>query len=551
MYRAPRAALVLAAISCGTEPSAPMNLLADAAMQDGDASFMQADGNSESDVKAGDAGASAVSLNAVTSKSVHNAYERDEPLFDQLAFHRVRSVEIDVHNTKSGSATLLFDWFVFHIDLPLRRDTSCQRFSDCLDQLAAFHLAMPKHEVITLLVDLKDDLTGDHDAAALDAMLTARLGSMLYKPADMSARCMGKPDLRSSVATGTGCGWPSLDELRGRVMVILTGGNACNGTGKLAGYAGKTGLSRVSFIAPSIDDSCAFSAYSGQNNTLFYNMDLPHAAAATQVRAAGFMTRVYAGGAVGGLDKQTEWNQAAGYGTHLLATDKVNVSQDPWATTVSGKAFPFLCASCMLPSEEQGRALGFEVRSGDIESRADSFVFLHDEVRVASQWDAVIASPSSHVEPFAKACLMARVSLAPGSPYFAVCRPADANPMRIQYRTTVGGNTTSVAMSPRPGWNDESQFFARLRVSGTTVIGEGSADGKAWSTIGQAVLPQAPVLQGLAASGHDSASAVRFLFLEARRLEGANTFPFGKASAKALACVGTCPTQNASDGAAF
>jgi Phosphoinositide phospholipase C, Ca2+-dependent len=550
MYRASRAALILAAASCGTE-TAPVTTLADAAVQD-DASLVRPDsasGEQDAGRDAKEAGVPAVPFNAVVSKSVHNAYEREEPLFDQLAFHRVRSIEVDIHNTKSGSAALPFDWYVYHIDLPLQRDTSCQRFSDCLDQLAAFHLAMPKHEVITLLVDLKDDLSGDHDAAALDAMLTARLGSMLYKPADVSARCGGKLDLRSSV--GAACGWPSLDDLRGRVMVVLTGGNACAGTGKLAGYAGKTGLSRASFIAPSIDDSCAFSAYTGQNNTLFYNMDLAHAAAATQVRAAGFMTRVYAGGAVGGLDKQSEWTQAASYGTHLLATNKVNALQDPWATTISGKSFPFRCASCTLPAEEQGRALGFEVRSGDIEARADSFVFLHDEVRVASQWDAVIASPSSHVEPFAKACLMARVSLAPGSPYFAVCRPADANPLRIQYRTTVGGDTTSIAISPRPGWNDESQFFARLRVAGTTVIGEGSADGKSWATIGQAVLPQAPVLQGLAASGHDSASAVRFLFLEARRLEGASTLAFSKASAKALACIGICGTQKVTEGAAF
>src|SRR5690349_15338941 len=39
-------------------------------------------------------------LDEVRAKSSHNSYERDEALFDQLVYHRVRSIELDIHVAK-------------------------------------------------------------------------------------------------------------------------------------------------------------------------------------------------------------------------------------------------------------------------------------------------------------------------------------------------------------------------------------------------------------------------------------------------------------------
>ncbi|HEX7603789.1 MAG TPA: hypothetical protein VF316_19355, partial [Polyangiaceae bacterium] len=39
--------------------------------------------------------------NEVQAKSIHNSYDREEPIFDQLLFHRTRSVEVDIHNGKT------------------------------------------------------------------------------------------------------------------------------------------------------------------------------------------------------------------------------------------------------------------------------------------------------------------------------------------------------------------------------------------------------------------------------------------------------------------
>ena len=53
----------------------------------------------------------------IRAKSAHNAYERDEGLFDQLAYHRVRSLELDIHTDKVGWPSQKDDWYVYHMGL--------------------------------------------------------------------------------------------------------------------------------------------------------------------------------------------------------------------------------------------------------------------------------------------------------------------------------------------------------------------------------------------------------------------------------------------------
>src|SRR5262245_5721563 len=78
-------------------------------------------------------------------KSSHNSYAREEPLLDQLLYHRIRSVEVDIHRSREGVKAKRGEWFVYHEDLPLMRTTSCVMLADCVRQLAAFHAAIPRH----------------------------------------------------------------------------------------------------------------------------------------------------------------------------------------------------------------------------------------------------------------------------------------------------------------------------------------------------------------------------------------------------------------------
>lgn len=72
---------------------------------------------------------------------------------------------------------------------------------------------------------------------------------------------------------------------------------------------------------------------------------------------------------------------------------------------------------------------------------------------------------------------MARASLDPGAPYFAVCRPADNEPLRVQWRDVPGGTSTAIenAITPDNTLDAAGAVFVRLRVDqdGTCVAGDG------------------------------------------------------------------------------
>jgi len=123
--------------------------------------------------------------NDVIQKSSHNSYNKDEGLMDQLVFHRLRSIEFDIRNTKIGQSTRNDDWFVYHIPV-VDTKTNCNRLSEC--ELAKRYLS-------------EDDFV---------------------KPSDLLAACPQASNLRQAV-TGN-CDWPSLESIKGKWIFILVGG---------------------------------------------------------------------------------------------------------------------------------------------------------------------------------------------------------------------------------------------------------------------------------------------------------------------------------------
>ena len=547
--------LVVLAVACGSSPAGPADgaIDEDGSTPGADAGDAQAPSDAGPDANASDAGPGGPRYGEVLQKSAHNAYDKDEPLFDQIVFHRVHSVELDIHNGKTLQPSLTNDWYVYHADLPALDRTTCKRFSDCLRVLRSVHEAFPQHEVLTVWVDLKDDFRQGQSADDLDARILSEIGAAnVLRPADVLAACPGAKDLRAAV-TGA-CAWPALASLRGKLVFAFTGGDACAPGSKLGGYVGEgasTGQ-RAAFIAPSVDDACPFASYQGVGHAVFMNMDSAHMASATAVRAAGLVGRVYDGGLGGGLDDATKFGNAKTAGAHHLATDMVNYLYSPFTALHGAKGWPFVCAgACAAPPDEAGmRLLGADVRSGDIEGNADSFVFAHGgPMTGATTWTTAIAVASSHVQEWAKGCVMARVGLAADDPYVAVCRPADVHPIRAQARLTKGGGTIKFDATAPAELTAESTFFARMTLSvqgpGAKVVVEASADGAAWQAVTTQVLAAWPGYQGVAVSGHGSQDPVRFVFGNLSR-GGA---PIDASKLPNVACVGGgCMTQQLYDG---
>lgn len=265
-------------------------------------------------------------------KSVHNAYERDESLADQLAVHGFRSLELDVHRERFGEPTLPGEWYVYHADFPGFDRSSCATLAECLAPVAAYHRRVPDHDVLTLFVDLKQDFEAPrHRPQDFDDRIRSSLPpGALLEPRELLTRCGRSSTLRAAV-TGA-CSWPSVGELRGRILVVTTGGDLCAEDGRLASYVagGREALRRAAFVAPRVSDDCPFVRQDRASYAIFFNLDLASIGHAPAISRAGLVSRAYGGGIAGGLDDPEAWSEAAAAGIQILATDRVDRSLDPW-----------------------------------------------------------------------------------------------------------------------------------------------------------------------------------------------------------------------------
>lgn len=449
---------------------------------------------------------SPIPFNQVTLKTIHNSYARDEPILDMMLYDNVRSVEFDIHKGKGADAPA-GQWYVYHVDLPTQDGTSCKFLDDCLATVAAFHKAMPEHEVVTVYIDLKDDWATGHMPTDFDDHVAKILGrENIATPADFLAGCEGAATVRAAV-TGS-CKFPSLGALRGKVIVAVTGGSGCDANSHVSKYGGSKPNDRLAFMAADLGAECPLTEYDKRPDFVFLNMTFDDRSMAQAVRDKGLVGRVYKGGIGGGLDSSDDFNAGKAAGAQHLATDKANVDQDPWSTTQAAKGFPFSCIGCEALNEASP-LLAVSANSGDQWDKADSGFFAYESDTDESTWTALIGVPSSHTEEFAKACLTARASDAPGAANVSFCRPFDNSPPRVQLRLNDGEATTTEDAPAWANFSSESAFFLRLHVkpdgADTQVEAYVSKDGQDFGQpLSQRILHTALPLRGVSLSTHGS-----------------------------------------------
>lgn len=257
---------------------------------------------------AGNALADAARYDQQRVRSIHNAYAKEQSIFDQLTHYAVRSLELDLVPTKCDRSVWGDscpsectgvdcgarddDWFVYHaqVILPDEHRTSCLRLSDCLGELSAFHRQDPAHSVVTVFLDLKREALledGTRTGDDLDGRLERHIprGS-IFTPADLVDRCFA-PDKGGSLAEAARtCGWPRLSELTGKFIFVLTG---------------ESGMARYTADGTKARDRRAFVASRGLAArtpwTVFANLtDRDLGAAPKDAPHDGLVRRVYAVG---------------------------------------------------------------------------------------------------------------------------------------------------------------------------------------------------------------------------------------------------------------
>jgi hypothetical protein len=475
--------------------------------------------------------ADSVRYQDVLQKSGHNSYRKKESLFDQLVYHRLRSFELDIWANGTGGYDVHHN---DHID-----ETSCKTLADCLEIMAAFHRAVPQHEVVTIFLEPKAYDGQAQPEHPIDASLDNTLrgsGFPLFTPHDLLIATCPTGGHASTIeeAARRGC-FPLTDEMRGKFIFVLMDGVWGYERRALQSYLGNPSKpedfavagTRAAFLSAGIDDSRQNDDYGDFCPGCFafsgYYPDPPAHLLYTVERSNLAEHGCESGD---GGDPHEKWKELAAGGVSHIATDCLNYLHTSWARTHNAAGYPFACPGSNICRDkvEPSDVVGMHVTSGDIEHTADDFGFASAQGG-GGEWAlrAYLSGPGSSVESAAKGCLMARASLARDSAYVAVCRlAADHNAVRMQLRRTSGGPTE---IYDSQVFVDSSATFAQLRAAPgrhgdtpeTCFSALASKDGGNWNAIldhnrsPSTCLAGTFPLVGLATSSHGP-NAVTMLF---------------------------------------
>lgn len=258
--------------------------------------------------------------NQVSMKASHNSYDRDETLVQQLSWDArqpwqggCRGLELDINQSSSGN-----QWSVGHVGGYSSKERQLSQF---LNELRVWSLEHPGHDVVTLYLDLKQVHTGF--ASGLDQYVGQYLGRPIYRPLDL----MGT---QSSVPNGARVnGWPTLNQLRDRFIVVLSGDKDAK-----ASYAADDPRARLCFA----DKDCGAGDTPSSNDRVFFNYHLYSKDYGKwgpvfrgQVNNPASIIRGYV------LNGKDLWNNALKSGCNVLATDKVR--NHDWALVSSTAPF--------------------------------------------------------------------------------------------------------------------------------------------------------------------------------------------------------------------
>lgn len=173
----------------------------------------------------GNAHAAEPKFSETTAIGTHNAYDKAKyTYFAQALDSGASLLELDVYVD-----SLSHRWRVSHSN-PLGDDNNCeaaktpselysknrnQDFGSCLDNIAAWNQLHPGHPPIVFKIEMK---VGFNNNAGLgpdefDTLINQKLGSSVYKPADLLGGTYGTLD-----AAAKANAWPSRDSLKGKFI---------------------------------------------------------------------------------------------------------------------------------------------------------------------------------------------------------------------------------------------------------------------------------------------------------------------------------------------
>ena len=203
------------------------------------------------------------------------------------------------------------------------------------------------------------------------------------------------------------------------------------------------------------------------------------------------------------------WNNVGtgSYSLTAVATDNVGATTTSAARTITvtgntAPPAPWTAADIGTPSQPGStqHANGtFTMRStGEVGGTADQFHFVYQPVTGDIDIRARVASIEA-VQPWSKAGVMVRETLAPGSIMGMMFISASSGSAFHQRLSTGAArvSTTGTAVA--------APYWVRLERRGTTLTASQSADGTTWASIGTMTVPASAIYVGLAVASGDAA----------------------------------------------
>ena len=261
---------------------------------------------------------SGLRYNQVQWKASHNSYAQKADMMTQLRDWKIRSIEFDLHASKRKlwrrEAAPAGDFLVYHA---ARDDFSnCRLLSECFEAVATFHREQPDHEVLTIFFDMQGVGEEGHTKDDLYSLMRKKFpDGGIFTPGDLLSGCPGAQNLQEAV-TKAGCGWPLLDDLAGKIILVVSDGRDDI---KAAGYDLQKDL--LFLVAKGHDPK----SLHADPALVFFNMAGPNPFL-TEVKKAGFVSRSY------WLNDKDSYLKAKSLGANHLATDRIDPKLDPWAT---------------------------------------------------------------------------------------------------------------------------------------------------------------------------------------------------------------------------
>ncbi|MDF1562957.1 MAG: Ca2+-dependent phosphoinositide-specific phospholipase C [Deltaproteobacteria bacterium] len=139
------------------------------------------------------------------------------PLTTQLAQYGVRQFELDVNRIDPADPFEVFHIYTFD------EETTCRRFTDCLSELKAWSDVNPLHVTLVVLLEPKDLFDAatveDYFQQLEEEILSVWPRDRILAPADVQGSA-------ASLAEAIGArGWPTLGEVRQKVLFVLLDGD--------------------------------------------------------------------------------------------------------------------------------------------------------------------------------------------------------------------------------------------------------------------------------------------------------------------------------------